>query len=214
MDGRFDRAYYERYYHDPASSVTSRAEMNARARLIGACAGYLGLPVKRLLDAGCGVGMLRAPLRRALPGVEYTGVEVSEYLCRRYGWAQSSVETYRAARPFDLVICYDVVQYLDDTRATRALANLARLCRGLLYFSALTRSDWYDNCDRSRTDRDAHLRSGDWYRSRLARRFREIGAGFWLRRGAPVALWELETAGDAAGRARRRAGRRPAGSAT
>ena len=161
MDGRFDRAYYERYYHDPASSVTSRAEMNARARLIGACAGYLGLPVKRLLDAGCGVGMLRAPLRRALPGVEYTGVEVSEYLCRRYGWTQSSVETYRAARPFDLVICYDVVQYLDDTRATRALANLARLCRGLLYFSALTRSDWYDNCDRSRTDRDAHLRSGD-----------------------------------------------------
>ena len=52
MDGRFDRDYYERFYFAPASSVTSRAEMNARGRLIGACARHIGLPVKRLLDAG------------------------------------------------------------------------------------------------------------------------------------------------------------------
>ena len=74
MDGRFDRDYYERFYFDPASSVTSRAEMNARGRLIGACARHIGLPVKRLLDAGCGVGLLRAPLRRALPEATYTGI--------------------------------------------------------------------------------------------------------------------------------------------
>ncbi|MGE0582634.1 MAG: trans-aconitate 2-methyltransferase [Steroidobacteraceae bacterium] len=195
MDGRFDRDYYERYYRDPASRVTSRAEMNARGRLIGACAAHIGLPVKRVLDAGCGVGLLRAPLRRVLPKAEYTGIEVSAWLCRRYGWTQSSIEAYRTGQPFDLVVCYDVLQYLGDAQAQRALANLARLCRGLLYFSALTAADWRENCDQSRTDRNVHLRRGEWYRTRLRRRFREIGAGFWLRKDAPLPLWELETAG-------------------
>lgn len=195
MDGRFDRDYYERFYFDPASSVTSRAEMNARGRLIGACALHIGLPVKRVLDAGCGVGLLRTPLKRVLPRAEYTGIEVSAWLCRKYGWTQSTIEGYRPAQPFDLVVCYDVLQYLDDAPARSALANLARLSRGLLYFSALTRADWRENCDQSRTDRNVHLRRGEWYRTRLRRRFREIGAGFWLRKDVPLPLWELETAG-------------------
>ncbi len=195
-DDRFDRAYYERYYRDPASSVTSRAEMAARARLIGACAGYLGLPVKRVLDAGCGIGLLRTPLMRALPGAAYTGIALSASLCERPGWVHSPIERYRPTRQNALVVCYDVLQYLGDRAAPRALANLARLCRGLLYFSALTRSDWRENCDQSRTDRDVHLRRGEWYRARLRRGFREIGAGFWLRRGVPLPLWELETVGN------------------
>ena len=40
--------------------------------------------------------------------------------------------------PSDLVICYDVLQYLDDRAAARAIANLARLTRAALYVSALT----------------------------------------------------------------------------
>jgi hypothetical protein len=62
----------------------------------------------------------------------------------------------------------------------------------VLYFSALTLEDWRRNCDRSRTDGNAHLRPGDWYRARLARKFRPVGAGFWVRRGAPLVIWELE----------------------
>jgi len=38
-----------------------------------------------------------------------------------------------------------------------------------------------------------HLRSAHWYRTRLRRQFREAGLGFWVRRGAPLTLWELET---------------------
>jgi SAM-dependent methyltransferase len=192
MDGRFDRAYYERFYLAPASRVTSRAEMTARGRYIAACANYLGVPVRRILDAGCGVGLLRAPLVRGLRRAHYTGLEVSEYLCQRYGWTHASLATFRTAEPFDLVVCYDVLQYLDEREAVRALANLGRLCRGLLYVSALTREDWRDNCDRTRTDGDVHLRTGEWYRARLRRAFREIGGGFWLRRTAPLPLWEME----------------------
>jgi hypothetical protein len=86
-----------------------------------------------------------------------------------------------------------VLQYLDTPRAERALRNFARLTRGALYFSALTRGDLEVNADRGRTDADVHLRSARWYRTRLERHFREAGLGLWLRRGAPLTLWELES---------------------
>lgn len=189
---RFDHDYYRRFYFDSRTAVGSLHEAQARARFIAAFVEHVGLPVRRILDAGCGVGQARAPLLKRFPRAKYVGLETSEYLCERYGWEHGQVEAYRSTTPFDLVICYDVVQYLDARGAARALANLARLTRGVLYFSALTHLDWRRNCDRRRTDRDVHMRSGEWYRGRLRRRFTEIGAGFWIRRGAPVVVWELE----------------------
>jgi SAM-dependent methyltransferase len=190
----FDRDYYQRFYFNPRTAVTSRAEMRARARLIAACVEYVGLPVASILDAGCGVGLLRAPLKRALRKASYTGLEFSEYLCQRYGWQQGSIETFRTRERFDLVICYDVLQYLSACEARRAIANLARVCRGALYFGALTSEDWRDNCDQTRTDRIAGLRPGAWYRRELARAFRPIGCGMWLRRGLDLTVWKLDAA--------------------
>jgi SAM-dependent methyltransferase len=189
----FDRAYYRRYYFDPRTAVANRREMGARARLIAALTVHAGLPVGRILEAGCGTGMLRSALKRLLPRAQYTGLETSPYLCERYGWEHGRIEQYRAGKPFDLVICYDVLQYLDDRAAARALGNFGRLCRGVLYFSALTRFDLKHNADPKRTDADVHLRSAHWYRMRLRRQFKEVGLGFWVRRGAPLTLWELES---------------------
>jgi SAM-dependent methyltransferase len=189
----FDRDYYQRYYFDPRTAVATRAEMRARARLIAAMTQHAGLPVRRILEAGCGTGMLRSGLRRLLPRAQYVGLESSAYLCRRFGWECGRIEQYRTRTSFDLVICYDVLQYLDAVAAARALANFGRLCHGVLYFSALTRHDLKHNADPKRTDAAVHLRSAQWYRSRLRRDFREAGLGFWLRRGAPLTLWELET---------------------
>src|SRR6202049_2969903 len=133
----FDLAYYQRFYFNRRTAVTSRSEMRARARLISGCVDYIGLPVAKILDAGCGVGLLRTPLLRGLKRASYTGLEFSDYLCQRYGWRQGSIETYRTRERFDLVICYDVLQYLSSAQARRAIANLARLCRGALYFGAM-----------------------------------------------------------------------------
>jgi SAM-dependent methyltransferase len=193
MTGRFDREYYRRFYLDPRTAVISRAEMRERAGLIAAYARHIGLPVRSILDAGCGIGLLRAPLKRAFPRASWTGLEYSEYLCQRYGWTQGSLATFRA-EPFDLVVCYDVLQYLDDRTAARAISSLGRLTRGLLYISALTTRDWRENCDRTRTDREVHLREAAWYGQRLRRWFRPSGVGFWIRRGAPLTAWEMETA--------------------
>jgi SAM-dependent methyltransferase len=190
---RFGPEYYRRYYFDPHTAVVTRAETLARARLIASLSAHAGVRVRRILEAGCGTGMLRAALMPLLPRAHYVALESSEYLCRRYGWTFGRIEDYRAGSPFDLVICYDVLQYLEQRAASRALANFGRLCRGMLYFSALTRFDYAHNCDRERTDTDVHLRSARWYRTRLARSFREAGTGFWLRRGGSFTLWELES---------------------
>ena len=63
-----------------------------------------------------------------------------------------------------------------------------------VHLSALTARDWRENCDRTRTDRDVNLREAGWYGARLRRNFRPAGLGFWIRRGAPLTTWEMETA--------------------
>jgi 2-polyprenyl-3-methyl-5-hydroxy-6-metoxy-1,4-benzoquinol methylase len=189
---RFDRQYYQRYYYDRRTAVNSREDMRRLARYVVAFTQYLDLPVRRILDAGCGCGWLRAPFARLLPSARYTGLEYSEYLCERYGWTQGSVASFRARHRFDLVTCNGVLQYLDDRAAARAIANLGRLCSGVLYFNALTAEDWRSNADRTLTDGDVHIRDATWYRTRLQRAFIEIGGGLWLRRGSGVSLWSLE----------------------
>jgi 2-polyprenyl-3-methyl-5-hydroxy-6-metoxy-1,4-benzoquinol methylase len=189
----FDREYYQRFYYDPRTAVTPRKENEARAGLIGAAVKYLGLPVRRVLDAGCGVGMLRRPLLRAFPRARYTGIEVSAYLCDRYGWTRASIHDYRGRGRFDLVVCYDVLQYVSDRDAQKAVRNLSRLCRGVLYFGVLTQEDWDENCVQEQTDAQSILRPDAWYRDALDEYFLNVGLGLWLHRQTKASLWSLES---------------------
>jgi trans-aconitate methyltransferase len=188
----FDSAYFRKYYFNAATRVTTAAEMRGRAQLIAAVLHHTGIPVRSILDAGCGIGLLRKPFAAVLPRARYTGLEASEYLCARYGWVQGSVVDFSSRSASDLVVCYDVLQYLDDGDAARAIRNLAKLTHAAVYVSALTREDWRENCDRSRTDRAVHLRSGDWYRRRLRKHFNYLGFGVWLRKDVTAILWDME----------------------
>ncbi len=149
----FDSAYFRKYYFNAATRVTTAGEMGDRARLIAAILRHARVPVRRILDAGCGIGLLRKPFAEVLPRARYVGLESSDYLCARYGWVHGSVIDFVPRSPGDLAVCYDVLQYLDDGDAARAIANLANLTKAALYVSALTREDWRENCDRTRTDR-------------------------------------------------------------
>lgn len=189
---RFDADFYRRFYLDPRTRVVTRAGMARRADLVAAFVRHGEFRVRRILDVGCGLGLMRAALQRHFPRARYTGLEVSEYLCRRYGWEQGSAATYACARPYDLVVCYDVLQYLPAREAAAALRNLGRLCRGVLHFGVLTTDDWELYCDRANTDRNVHIRPGTWYRRRLAPAFINAGSGMFVRRGAPIHLWELD----------------------
>ena len=189
---RFDKGFYDRYYRNRRTRVVTSAEMSRRAALIVAFVRNAELPVRRILDAGCGLGLMRAPLLRGLPGSRYTGLETSDYLCERYGWEQGSLASWTPHRAFDLVVCYDVLQYLDLREARAAMRALGRLCSGVLHFSALTLEDWREHCDRGLTDRRVHMRSADL-----------LDEGCHGVRGAPVHLWALERVPSAPARRQR-----------
>ncbi len=191
----FDEAYYERFYNYPRIRASDVKEFAVLGDFVCAYLRYLGQPVRRVLDIGCGLGFWQDSVSRHYPKASYTGVETSEYLCERYGWTRGSVADFESRAAFDLVICTDVLQYLSQAQASAAIENLATLCRGALYFSLLTREDWEENCDRERTNGDVHLRRGDWYRRRLRPHFIQAGGGLFVSRRSPIVLWELDKLG-------------------
>ncbi len=191
----FDATYYERFYQNPATRAATVQDATRHARFIAAYVRYLGLPVTRIADVGCGLGRTLRALGKEFPRARLVGVEVSEYLCRKHGWKHGTAAEFRDAVGFDILVCNDVVQYLDAAQASRAIANLARSCRGALAFGVMTTEDWRENCDQRRTDSAVHMRSARWYRRRLARAFVNVGGGLYLKRPVRVPLWALDTAG-------------------
>jgi SAM-dependent methyltransferase len=186
----FDAAYYQRFYYDPATRAATPAYAKAQARFIASYLRFIDLPVKSVLDMGCGVGRVLKALGREFPEAKLTGVEYSDYTCRKHGWHQGSVVDW-PGRAHDLVVCNDVLGYLDNRSCATAIDNLARLTRGALYLGALTRED-SAIVDVDRTDPDQHLRSLAWYRRRLRRHFSAIGGGLFLRKPLQVPMWALD----------------------
>jgi 2-polyprenyl-3-methyl-5-hydroxy-6-metoxy-1,4-benzoquinol methylase len=189
---RFDARYYERYYKNPRTRATTPQAVKRQAAFVASYLRHLELPVRRVLDIGCGLGWMLGALQNEFPKARCTGVEYSTHLCRKNGWTQGSVTDFSARAPFDLVVCHDVLPSLDDARCRSAIANLARLCRGALYLGVLTAEDW-GRCDRARTDRDVYLRSAAWYARLLGRKFQSVGGGVFIKKPAAVTLWSLET---------------------
>lgn len=189
----FDSAYYARFYENPKTRVTDQREVDRLAGFVASYLLYLGVAVRRVLDLGCGVGLWRAPLARAFPRARYQGVEISGYLCERFGWTQGSVVDFAAKQPFDLVVCQGVLPYLSAAEARRALGNLAGLCSGALYLEAVTSDDYREGViDRSRTDPGMQLRPRAFYLRALAPHFHNVGGGVFVARSAGVPLYALE----------------------
>lgn len=95
----------------------------------------------RLLDAGCGAGVFTEMLQQA--GFRMTGIDVSASAvenARRTGQAEytnATLSGYRPERPFDVVLCLDVLFHVvDDGEWARSVGNLASCVApdGLLMF--------------------------------------------------------------------------------
>ena len=188
----FNQEYYDRFYRNPSTRATTRADAARCADFVAADLKHLDIPVKRIIDVGCGLGHMLNQLQIQYPTSRCDGVEYSEYLCGKYGWTQGSVLEVESKRPYDLVVCNDVVQYLDDADAACAIDRLAGLGRAAMFFSVLTSEDWDSVADRKRTDDRVYLRKANWYRRRLSRTFWSLGGGIYLRRDTGYALWTLD----------------------
>ncbi|MEE4298026.1 MAG: class I SAM-dependent methyltransferase [Pseudomonadales bacterium] len=188
----FDRAYYERFYLRGRTRARVAAEASRTADLIFGAARHYQIDVRRLVDLGAGTGFMLRALGRRFPRAARIGVELSPWAARRYGWVEGSLLDFQDPHGFDLVVCNDVIQYLDDAQAARAIDHIAGLGRGLLYLTALTRHDLEHTCDQDISDLRGHFRSADWYRRRLRCHFVDVGSGLYLAASAGSAVWELE----------------------
>ena len=190
--GDFDKSYYDRFYRNPETRAASKTDAERCADYVGAHLKHLEIPVKRVLDVGCGLGHMLRRMKTPFPAARCDGVEYSPYLCEKYGWTQGSVLDHKVSSPYHLVICNDVLQYLNDADATIAMQKLASFTHYALFFSALTAEDWDEVADRERTDERVYMRPVTWYRRRLRRNFWALGGGLYLRKDSGYLLWHLD----------------------
>jgi SAM-dependent methyltransferase len=166
MSKTYDRAYFDKWYRDSAHAVGSAAALKRKVALAVAQAEYyLGRPLRNVLDVGCGEGAWRAPLRALRPGVDYRGLDASEYAVARYGRSRNiglarfgQLEHLRFDTRFDLIVCSDVLHYLKPAELRAGLAGIAEMVEGVAFLEVFTSRDGVDG------DLEGfHHRSPDWY---------------------------------------------------
>jgi hypothetical protein len=186
----FNAAYYKRYYHAADTAVVTPAMQRAEVAFVIAFCSHIGLEIKRFTDAGAGTGWWAKEFARRQPGCRHVEtLDASEAACRIYGHRRVELQKLDGAQS-DLVVCRDVLRYLADTDAEKAIRRLARKCRGVLYVHVITKED---EIDEDASDMTGFFRSTAWYRRRLsAAGFRDCGMGLFvsgkLKSFAPFAI--------------------------
>lgn len=189
----FDKRFFDHFYFNRSTAVVTEVTIQRLAAFVLAYLDFLGVDVRSVLDAGCGIGLWRRALQELRRDAAYTGIDASDFLCDKYGWRRGTIAAFKSRRKFDLVVCQDVLQYTDGDEARRSIDNLARLCRGALYFDVPTREDMKSGAlDEDLTDQRIHLRSARWYRRHLDRHFIAAGGGVFIPRRSQTVVLALE----------------------
>ena len=177
----YDSAYFGRWYGDPRARATHRVLVGRKAALAVAAAEHLlERPVRSVLDVGCGEAPWRAALLRLRPRLRYVGVEPSAWAAGRYGESRGvlhggldDLAALPLRGPFDLVVCSDVLHYVDDARVRRGASDLASLAAGLLWLEAFTDEDDFEGDVESFRPRSARFYRGAFRRAGL------VPLGLW-----------------------------------
>lgn len=132
--------------------VINRLRLDYLLQLIGAHLAPQGRPVHglRVLDIGCGAGLLCEPLARL--GAQVTGIDAAERniaAARAHALGEGLRIDYRSGEPaaalrfderFDLVLLLEVVEHVSDVAALVADAARRVACGGLLVASTIDRT--------------------------------------------------------------------------
>ena len=182
MAKRYDQGYFDRWYRD--GGIGGRQRLARKVALAVATAEYmLERPLRTVLDVGCGEGVWRTPLLKLRPRASYLGFDSSEYAIARYGRARNlrfarfgDFAALRPCPPVDLLVCSDVLHYLDTRELDRGLPALAELCGGVAFIEVFARGDGAEG-----DEHDFKQRSAAFYRERLrALGLRPLGSHCWL----------------------------------
>lgn len=187
------------FYHDPNLGIFARVY----CRLLGIPIVGLRIRLRRLLkllpesatrilDAGCGRGVISRTLARRYPGALVDGIDMDEraqrtntMLAERTGLGNASfkvadVTTYRLADTYDLIVSVDNLEHVEDDRAVIARFHQSMKTRGTLvvhvphYYRRWPLFKWTANFDVP-----GHVRPG-YHLPELLERVR--GAGFTVQR--------------------------------
>jgi SAM-dependent methyltransferase len=145
----YDRGYFDKWYRDPRHAVGSPAELRRKvAMAVAQTEYYLGRTIRNVLDVGCGEAAWRAPLRALRPGVEYRGLDASEYVVARYGRSRQiglarfgQLEQLRFDTRFDLIMCSDVLHYLKPAEIRAGLHGIGEMLDGVVFLEVFTSRD-------------------------------------------------------------------------
>jgi SAM-dependent methyltransferase len=145
----YDRAYFERWYRDPTDRVSTRDSLERKARMAIAVSEFLiGRRVETIVDVSCGEAPWFPVIRRLRPDASYIGIDSSEYVLQRFGAARNirrgslgDLGKMKIRRDVDLIVCADVLQYVDTPELERGLRAIRRLLGGVAYIEAFTTED-------------------------------------------------------------------------
>ena len=149
MKKQYGQAYFDKWYRDPRHRVITPAELARKVRMVLGIAEYvLGKPVRSVLDVGCGEASWLPVLRRFRPQIRYIGIDPSAYVVSRFGRRRNirlgtleTLDRQGFRRPFDLIICCDVLNYLTAPQIDRGLRHVRGLLGGVAYLEIFTARD-------------------------------------------------------------------------
>ncbi|MFI5207383.1 MAG: class I SAM-dependent DNA methyltransferase [Gemmatimonadales bacterium] len=195
MTKRYDQAYFDRWYRDPGRRVWGVADVERKVRLVLGIAEFLlDRRVRSVLDVGCGEGTWQPILKRLRPAARYQGVDGSAYVVRRFGRRRhirlgtlGCLADLGLDGPLDVVVCCDVLHYVETAELRRGLREISGLVRGVAYLEAYTSAD-----DVSGDESDFQRRApAEWRRLFRAAGFIPVGMQCYVgpaMQGVPVAL--------------------------
>jgi SAM-dependent methyltransferase len=171
MAKQYDREYFDRWYRS-RERVATHAEVRRKVSMAVTIAEYfLRRQIRSVLDVGCGEAAWLPHLQAIRPRIQYLGVDPSEYVVHRYGMARNirlgsfgELEPLQIRGAFDLVICADVLHYVDKASIEEGVAELAQYVDGLAYIEVLTSED-----DVSGDLTDFQRRPARWYREQFTK---------------------------------------------
>lgn len=197
MIKQYDRAYFNRWYRG-RHRVHTHAEVRRKVALAVATAEYfLRRPIRNVLDVGCGEGAWLPHLRAVRRRAAYIGVDPSDYAVERFGQTRNvrrgkfgDLRSLRLRGRFDIIVCSDVLHYVDESEIARGIGEIVELLEGVAYIEVLTSEDDIIGDLEGLIQRPAR-----WYRRLFAAAgLVQVGAYLWIGPTLSAMASELEMA--------------------
>ncbi len=148
----YDRAYFDHWYR--GEGFGSKAVLRRKVGFAVAAAEYLlARPIRSVLDVGCGEGPWQPVLAELRPRARYVGVDPSAYAVERFGsrrhlrlgaFAELDRVVPLDEGAFDLIVCVDVLGYVDDADVPIGLAAIAARLHGVALLEVFTEADDFE----------------------------------------------------------------------